>query len=66
MAGPTMNLISGTYIYVVGPIIHVRGNYAFICDPGLLNNHSAAILQKNKFMQDSHNCKWRDFKPKIA
>ena len=24
MVGPTMNLISGTHIYVVGPTIHVR------------------------------------------
>ena len=39
MVGFTMNLISETHIYVVGPTIRVRGNYVFMCSTKLLNNH---------------------------
>ncbi len=50
MVGPTMNLISGTHHSCGGTHNSVRGDYSFICNPELWNNHSYILDTKNKII----------------
>ncbi len=55
MVGPTVNLISGTHIMWWDPPFMLEGDYAFICSPELLNNHSSPTYSEMRYFPPPHD-----------